>query len=61
MNGGNDGGCVSAAEWDAFKQDMMREMRQQLNQIKKEILDGMTLFTTLFIACVAVGNDPTKT
>ncbi|KAJ8707960.1 hypothetical protein PYW08_010326 [Mythimna loreyi] len=41
VNGGNEGGCVSAAEWDAFKQDMMREMRQQLNQIKKEILDAM--------------------
>ncbi|CAH1642417.1 unnamed protein product [Spodoptera littoralis] len=41
VNGGNEGGCVSAAEWDAFKQEMMREMRQQLNQIKKEILDAM--------------------
>ena len=47
MNGGNDGGCVSAAEWDAFKQDMMREMRQQLNQIKKEILDGTCLTASL--------------
>ncbi|XP_026743355.1 protein enabled [Trichoplusia ni] len=41
VNGGNEGGCVSAAEWDAFKQEMMREMRQQLNQMKKEILDAM--------------------
>ncbi|XP_059047949.1 protein enabled-like, partial [Achroia grisella] len=39
--GGNDGGCVSAAEWDAFKQEMLREMRQQLNQAKKEIIDAM--------------------
>lgn len=41
VNGGNEGGCVSAAEWDAFKQEMMREMRHQLNRIKKEILDAM--------------------
>ncbi|KAL0860108.1 hypothetical protein ABMA27_010418 [Loxostege sticticalis] len=41
VNGGNEGGCVSAAEWDAFKQDMLREMRTQLTQIKKEILDAM--------------------
>ncbi|CAG5059930.1 unnamed protein product [Parnassius apollo] len=40
VNGG-EGGCVTAAEWDAFKQEMLREMRQQLNQIKKEILDAM--------------------
>ncbi|XP_013145404.1 PREDICTED: protein enabled [Papilio polytes] len=40
VNGG-EGGCVSAAEWDAFKQDVLREMRTQLNQIKKEILDAM--------------------
>ncbi|KPJ17573.1 hypothetical protein RR48_01351 [Papilio machaon] len=39
VNGGGEGGCVSAAEWDAFKQDVLREMRTQLNQIKKEILD----------------------
>ncbi|XP_013178400.1 PREDICTED: protein enabled [Papilio xuthus] len=39
--GGGEGGCVSAAEWDAFKQDVLREMRTQLNQIKKEILDAM--------------------
>ncbi|KAM3968496.1 LOW QUALITY PROTEIN: ENAH actin regulator enabled [Aphomia sociella] len=41
VNGGNDGGCVSAVEWDAFKQEMLREMRQQLNQVKKEIIDAM--------------------
>ncbi|XP_028159055.1 protein enabled-like, partial [Ostrinia furnacalis] len=41
VNGGNEGGCVSAAEWDAFKQEMMKEMRRELTQIKKEILDAM--------------------
>ncbi|XP_053620952.1 protein enabled isoform X2 [Plodia interpunctella] len=41
VNGGGDGPCVSLAEWDAFKQEMMREMRQQLNQIKREMLDAM--------------------
>ncbi|XP_061725334.1 protein enabled-like isoform X2 [Cydia pomonella] len=42
VNGGGDGGgYVSAAEWEAFKQDMLREMRAQLTQIKREILDAM--------------------
>ncbi|CAH2062002.1 unnamed protein product, partial [Iphiclides podalirius] len=41
VNGGGEGGCVSAAEWDAFKQEMLREMRQQLQLAKKEILDAM--------------------
>ncbi|XP_061728283.1 protein enabled-like isoform X1 [Cydia pomonella] len=39
--GGEGGGYVSAAEWEAFKQDMLREMRAQLTQIKREILDAM--------------------
>lgn len=41
VNGGNDGGCLSAAEMDAFKQEMLREMKQQFNQMKKELLDAM--------------------
>ncbi|XP_075987967.1 ENAH actin regulator enabled isoform X2 [Anticarsia gemmatalis] len=41
VNGGNEGGCMSAAEMDAFKQEMLREMRQQFNQMKKELLDAM--------------------
>lgn len=40
VNGGNEGGCISATEWEAFKQEMMREMRQQFTQMKKDILDG---------------------
>ncbi|XP_072934010.1 uncharacterized protein ena isoform X2 [Epargyreus clarus] len=41
VNGGGEGGCVSAAEWDAFKQELLREMRHQLAQIKRDILDAM--------------------
>ncbi|XP_060808006.1 protein enabled isoform X2 [Amyelois transitella] len=41
VNGGTDGACVTAAEWDAFKQEMLREVRQQLGQMKREILDAM--------------------
>lgn len=41
---GAEGGCVSAAEWEAFKQDMVREIRHQINQMKWEILDGNTFY-----------------
>ncbi|CAB3232660.1 unnamed protein product [Arctia plantaginis] len=41
VNGGNEGGCMTAAEIDAFKQEMLREIRQQFNQMKKELLDAM--------------------
>ncbi|XP_049882177.1 protein enabled isoform X2 [Pectinophora gossypiella] len=41
VNGGGEGGCVSGAEWEAFKQDVLREMRTQLAQMKREILDAM--------------------
>ncbi|XP_021209113.1 protein enabled isoform X2 [Bombyx mori] len=40
VNGG-EGGCVTAAEWDAFKQEMMKEMRKELNIMKREIIDAM--------------------
>ncbi|CAH2229594.1 jg27150, partial [Pararge aegeria aegeria] len=41
VNGGNENGCVSAAEWDNFKQDVLREIRSQVTQMKREILDAM--------------------
>ncbi|XP_052742666.1 protein enabled isoform X2 [Bicyclus anynana] len=41
VNGGNEAGCVSAAEWDSFKQDVLREIRTQVGQMKREILDAM--------------------
>ncbi|XP_069363269.1 protein enabled [Maniola hyperantus] len=41
VNGGNENGCVSAAEWDSFKQDVLREIRTQVSQMKREILDAM--------------------
>ncbi|CAK1549350.1 unnamed protein product [Leptosia nina] len=41
VNGGTEGGCVSAAEWEGFKQELMREVKTQLTQMKREILDAM--------------------
>ncbi|CAH4037418.1 protein enabled isoform X1 [Pieris brassicae] len=38
---GTEGGCVSAAEWEGFKQELMREVKTQLTQMKREILDAM--------------------
>ncbi|XP_047540997.1 protein enabled [Vanessa atalanta] len=41
VNGGNDNGCASAADWESFKQDVMREIRTQVSQMKREILDAI--------------------
>lgn len=42
VNGGGEMvGWGSAAEWESFKQELMREMRVQISQLKKEILDAM--------------------
>ncbi|XP_038217025.1 protein enabled [Zerene cesonia] len=41
VNGGGEGGCVSAAEWESFKQELVREMRSQMALMKREILDAM--------------------
>ncbi|CAH2098907.1 unnamed protein product [Euphydryas editha] len=41
VNGGNDTGCASAAEWESFKQDVLREIRAQVGQMKREILDAI--------------------
>ncbi|XP_045507673.1 protein enabled [Colias croceus] len=39
--GGGEGGCVTAAEWESFKQELVREMRSQMALMKREILDAM--------------------
>lgn len=40
VNGGNESGYVSMAEWDSFKQDVLREIRAQVTHMKRDILDG---------------------
>ncbi|XP_061381049.1 protein enabled isoform X1 [Danaus plexippus] len=43
VNGSGEGGCAcgGAAEWDSFKQDVLREIRAQVAHMKKDILDAM--------------------
>ncbi|GBP06367.1 Protein enabled [Eumeta japonica] len=40
--GGSDG-AVSAAEWEAFKAELLREVRAQFAQMKRDILDGIVV------------------
>ncbi|CAH2987322.1 unnamed protein product [Chilo suppressalis] len=41
VNGGGESICVPAGEWEAFKQELLREVRAQLQTMRREILDAM--------------------
>lgn len=41
-SGGNNasGGAISSSELEALKQDILKEMRKDMNKMKQEIIDG---------------------
>ncbi|VVD05925.1 unnamed protein product, partial [Leptidea sinapis] len=42
VNGnGSDGGCITAGEWEAFKLELMKEVKSQFAIMKREIIDAM--------------------
>lgn len=50
VNGVNDGSSITAQEMEAFKAELMKEVRKEFQKIKQEIVDGNYGCSLVFIA-----------
>lgn len=49
VNGVNEGSSITAQELEAFKAELMKEVRKEFQKIKQEIVDGNVFYETFSI------------